>query len=169
MSDAPATDEALIREVVAFRDGLASISIATLNDLGEPESSYAPFVVDHHNNVFVFISGLAAHTANLENNPRAGLMFIEDESGAANAFARRRLQYQCHAEPVARDTDVWKAVMLLFEKRFGRFMETLQALPDFRLFRFVPYRGSYITGFGKTYRLAGERLTEVSPVVPNVK
>ena len=166
MSDAAANDKALIDEIVTFRDGLDSICIATLNDDGEPEASYAPFVTDHHSNVFVFISGLAAHTRNLENKSSAGLMFIEDEAGAANAFARRRLLYQCRAEPVARETDTWKEVMLLFEKRFGPFMATLQALPDFRLFRFVPYRGSYITGFGKTYRLAGDELGEISPVLP---
>jgi putative heme iron utilization protein len=168
MSEPASRDEDLIREIIAFRDGLQSLSIATLNESNEPESSYAPFVANDQNEVFVFVSGLAAHTWNLLNQGMAGLMFIEDESNATNTFARRRLIYQCRAEPVDKDTGDWNDIMSLFDQRFGRFMNTLRELPDFQLFRLVPYRGSYITGFGKAYTLAGEALSQVIPARPGV-
>jgi putative heme iron utilization protein len=166
MNNKAKSDVALTQEIVAFRDGFNSMVMATVNNAAEPESSYAPFVVNEKNEVFVFVSGLAGHTRNLNEQGQASLMFIEDESRAANVFARRRLVYQCKSEPVARDSSEWSQSMALFDARFGKFMETLKALPDFQLFRLVPLKGSYVTGFGKAYQLEGDALAQIRRLGP---
>lgn len=167
MNNRAKPDAALAREIVAFRDSFRSMVMATVNNAAEPDSSYAPFVVNEQNEIFVFVSALARHTRNLIEQGRASLMFIEDESQAANVFARRRLVYQCQSEPVARDTDEWRQTMVLFDARFGQFMETLKALPDFQLLRLVPLKGSYVTGFGKAYQLEGESLNRITHLGPD--
>jgi putative heme iron utilization protein len=167
MNNKAKSDAALAQEIVGFRDSFRSMVMATVNKAAEPESSYAPFVVNEQNEVFVFVSGLARHTRNLNERGQASLMFIEDESQAANVFARRRLVYQCKGEPVMRDSDEWSQAMALFDGRFGRFMETLRALPDFQLFRLVPVKGSYVTGFGKAYQLEGDALAQIRHLGPD--
>ena len=157
-----------MEEMIAFRESLKSVILATVNTDGELESSYAPYVVNENNEYFVFVSALSRHTPNLIKQRQASLMFIEDESKVANIFARRRLTYQCSAEPVNRDSDKWSKAMVIFFDRFGKFVDTLITLPDFQLFRFVPLEGNYVTGFGKAYTLSGNSLNLISQVRPGI-
>lgn len=55
-----------------------SVLMATATEDGEPVASYAPYL-EHGGDFYVYVSDLAAHTQNLKRNPRASLMFIEDE------------------------------------------------------------------------------------------
>jgi hypothetical protein len=47
-------------------------------------------------------------------------MFIEDEMGTRNFFARERFTCECRAEVVDRESKEWRTVMSLFKKKFGR-------------------------------------------------
>ena len=162
----PHTDEALMAEVVAFRDSFRSAILATVDSAGAPDASYAPFVISESGAFHVFVSLLARHTGNMLDQGIASLMFIEEESASSNIFARRRLVYQCSAQALARDNEAWPDLMAQFDTRFGRFMDTLKALPDFQLVRLVPQSGSYITGFGKAYRLTGTEMQQVQHIGP---
>ena len=163
----PQADSALTAEIVAFRDSFRSAVLATVDATGVPESSYAPCVIGDAGEIYVFVSMLARHTGNMLKQGGVSLMFIEEESSCSNIFARRRLVYQCGAEVVARDAETWPAVMTRFDERFGKFMQTLKALPDFQLFRLAPRSGSYVTGFGKAYRLTGKDLGQVQHIGPD--
>jgi putative heme iron utilization protein len=153
-------------EVVAFRDSFRSAMLATVDRAGAPDASYAPFVLSESGTFHVFVSLLARHTGNMLDQGVASLMLIEEESSSSNIFARRRLVYQCSAQALARDNEAWPDILALFDERFGKFMETLKALPDFQLVRLVPQSGSYITGFGKAYRLTGTELQQVQHIGP---
>lgn len=163
----PKTDDALTAEIVAFRDNFRSAILATVDSAGHPESSYAPCVIGDAGAFYVFVSLLARHTGNMLNQGVVSLMFIEEESSCSNLFARRRLVYQCSAEAITRDAESWSVVMTQFDERFGKFMQTLKALPDFQLLRLTPHSGSYVTGFGKAYRLAGDELRQVQAIGPD--
>ena len=85
-------------------------------------------------------------------------MLIEDEFEAANSFARRRISLQGRAQTVERDSDIFKSVISLFHRRFGKVMEIIEPLPDFQLFCVRVTSGRFVRGFGQAYELTGERL-----------
>jgi putative heme iron utilization protein len=107
---------------------------------------------------YFFLSQLASHTTNLIHNPELGLMLIEDQSAASNSFARRRISLQGRAQPVERDSDIFKRVISLFHQRFGKVMGMIEPLPDFQLFCVGVTSGRFVRGFGQAYELTGERL-----------
>ena len=59
------------------------------------------------------------HTGNLKSNPRASLLFIEDESSSENSHARRRVTYRADVSLISRDDPVWGRVLSQMEVKFG--------------------------------------------------
>lgn len=148
------------QDFLALRDNSSSAQLATLGQDETPEASHAPCILlDGH--YYLFLSQLASHTANLLRNPEVGLMLIEDEADAANSFARRRISLQGRAQPVDRGSDIFKSVISLFHRRFGKVMEIIEPLPDFQLFCVRVTSGRFVRGFGQAYALTGERLDQL--------
>ena len=154
----------LTAEVLAFRDGISTVVMATADAGGHPEASYAPYVRDDDGRFFVFLSALASHTRHIEESGVVSLLFIEGECEAREAFARRRLTVACVAKFVAREAETWRSVMDRFAARFGAVVEVLRALPDFRLFMLEPRTATYVRGFGQAYRLAVPGLEVLAPL-----
>jgi heme iron utilization protein len=168
MSSEPSTDaplsspdlDAIYDELQLFRAGFSTLSMATCSAGGEPEASYAPYLeVDR--DLYVFVSALSTHTANLIETGRVSVLFIEDEARAAHPFVRRRLTFQCQVEEVTRDEDGYKGILDLFETRFGGLVATLRTLGDFHLLRLHPERGRYVKGFGKAFAIDDVGLARV--------
>jgi putative heme iron utilization protein len=151
----------------AFRAGFDNLVLATVSPDGVPEASAAPSVAGESGEFYIYISRLSRHTANLEAHPQAGVLLIEAAEGAANAFARQRLSYQCKATLVPRDTPVFNLVLQRFSERFGDIVDTLRYLPDFQLVRLTPVAGSYVRGFGQAWRLTGPGLNNLEHLNPN--
>ncbi|MBD2576217.1 pyridoxamine 5'-phosphate oxidase family protein [Oscillatoria sp. FACHB-1406] len=145
-------------EYQQFAREVESLILGTVDLEGVPDTSYAPFVSDEARNFYIYVSGLSTHTQNLENNPRASLLLIEDESKARQIFARRRLSYNCTATLLPRDTSEWEAIVTLFQSRFGDIIEMFRSLPDFRIFKLVPQSGRFVVGFGAAYRISSDNL-----------
>ncbi len=97
-----------------------SLLLATINKDGTPLASYTPYVVDEQNQFYIFVSQLAAHTANLQQREQVSLMLIEDEGAAKQIFARQRLTYQCRVSSVGRSTPEWDLVMEQYQTRLGK-------------------------------------------------
>ena len=147
-----------------LRAAVKTTQIASLGEQG-PQVSYAPFVWhDHH--LYLYLSDLARHTANLRRNPGVGLMLIEDEACAQNPFARRRLSLQGQAELISKDTPLYGQILAEFDTRFGSIMDVIAPLPDFHLFQIKLLSGQYIQGFGQAYRLVGEHLETLEHIDP---
>ena len=166
MDKADADLAGIRKEMLRFRAGFDSLNLATVSDVGVPEASAAPMVAGRDDDFYIFISALARHTANLQANARAGVLFIQPVEAARNPFARQRLSYQCRAEQVPRETKAFADVLQRFEKRFGEIMGVLRSLPDFRLFRLVPIGGIYVRGFGQAWHLSGPGLRDLKPANP---
>ena len=115
-----------------------------------PDVSYAPFIW-REGVFYVFISELAAHTRNLMASENTSVMFIEDEAGNRNPFARRRASFVCRALEVPRDALAFEPVLADLEDVFGATVGVLKGLSDFRLFALQPVSGRYVVGFGKAY------------------
>lgn len=156
----------LLQEIADFRDGRQSALMATVDMEGVPEASVVPYVLDDTGDIYIYVSALSRHTSNLSESGKASLVFVEDEQDAGNMFARKRLSYSCVCDREKKDSQQWKWILDKFEARFGKFVQTLRDLPDFTLFHLKPVSGSYISGFGKTFRLGGDKLQQVNQVSP---
>jgi heme iron utilization protein len=143
--------EAIEAAYQGFTSQFQTAIIATVSKDGIPNASYAPFVMDDQKNIYIYVSGLSTHTQNLNAVPQASVLFIEDESKTQQAFARRRLNYECTASLAQRDTATWLQIISDFETRFGNIIQLLTTLPDFRIFQLKPNSGRFVVGFGAAY------------------
>ncbi|MDN5848025.1 MAG: pyridoxamine 5'-phosphate oxidase family protein [Nitrococcus sp.] len=146
------TADEILGELTALRESQRSVILATLGAGAYPEASYAPYVCDEWNNFYIFVSRLARHTESLEADRKASLLFIEPEHLTRQIFARRRLTYRCDVQPIGCGTAQWRAQLSALQRRFGTIVESLSRLPDFRLFRLVPFEGRFVRGFGQAFQ-----------------
>ena len=156
----PSQDK-LLQTYQAFPERFGSVVLATVSAEGQPQASYAPCVVDGDRNIYVFVSGLSAHTKNLTATSKASVLFIEDESKTQQIFARMRLSYDCVASLMDRESDEWNAIAQQFEDRFGNIVEVMRGLADFRIFQLQPQSGNFVVGFGAAYKVDPTELSRL--------
>ncbi len=154
------------REYQSLRENIKSVQLATLGEDDQPEVSYAPFIW-FEGACFLFLSQLARHTQNLLNNPAISLLIIEDQVESQNQFARRRIIWQGRAEVIGCNVELYKTVMQLFRDRFGDFIDIVEPLQDFRLFKICPHSGRFIRDFGQAFQLSGDDLNEITHINPD--
>lgn len=140
---------------------LLSLMLSTVNGAGQPQASYAPYVIDDDYQLYIFTSGLSAHTANLQTTGLASILLIEDEADASQVFARQRIAYDCRASLLPRGTPDWEAVADRFEQRFGEIIPMLRSLDDFQIFCLSPQAGRFVMGFGAAYAVDPENLSQL--------
>ena len=148
-------------EYQQFTQEFQSIIISTVNDEGMPNGSYTPFVMDEFKNIYIYVSGLSPHTQNINLNHKVNVLFIEDEAQTPQIFARRRLNYDCTATLIERETEKWLNIIEKFEARFGEIIELLRGLADFRVFKLTPHSGRFVIGFGQAYHIDGDNLDKL--------
>ncbi|HAS6199133.1 TPA: heme utilization protein HutZ [Vibrio vulnificus] len=146
-------------EIKEFRQERQTLQLATVDTDGRPNVSYAPFV-QNQEGYFVLISKIARHARNLLENPQVSLMMIEDEEGAKQLFARKRLTFDAVASVIERDTQLWHQVITQMEERFGEIVSGLSQLEDFVLFNLKAERGLFVKGFGQAYQVSGDDLVD---------
>ena len=152
-------------EFLELCENLTSAQLATLSSEGLPEASYAPCVrIDGE--IYLYLSELASHTRNLQQNPVISLLLLEPESGRGNAFARKRISLQGKVEVVGRDSPLFARVMAEFHQRFGQVVELIEGLPDFHLFRVTARQGRFVRGFAQAFELGGDRLDQLNHIDP---
>ena len=122
----------LQEEILSFIDSCNSLMLASLDDVGDPFASYAPFAVGD-DCLYVLISEIAIHATNLTQNPRASVLVVEDEGAADNLFARLRVQYKVDAEIVPHDSEAWRLGVDTLAARHGDRIHNLSELGDFKL------------------------------------
>ncbi len=155
-------------EIREFRDSCRTLQLATVDGEGNPNASYSPFVLQE-DGYYVLISEIARHARNLQQVPRVSLMLIEDESGARELFARKRLTFDAVAEVVARDDARWSKAVAALEGRFGEIIKGLSNLKDFKLFRLKPEQGLFVKGFGQAFAVSGDELVDFVHLVEGHK
>lgn len=159
----PALEKALL-EYNSLINAFQSIQMATSNTSGVPEVSYSPAVMDEQKHFYVYVSEMAAHTANLLNQKKASVMVIADESASAQIFARKRATFTCQASEVERESAHWVKVMALFSAKFGNVVDHLKGMADFHLMELTPEKGRLVIGFGKAYDVTGENLGQLEHI-----
>lgn len=140
----------LQQDIKDLISGFDTVLMATSNAEGEPEISYSPYGIVE-GELHVFLSDLALHTGNLKANPRASLLFIENEQDAEQLHARKRVTFSATAELIDRKSDRFRAVMTVMEARFGEIMPLLESLPDFHLFAMRTDCAVLVKGFADAH------------------
>lgn len=146
-----------------FPARVQSLMLSTLRSDGQPQASYAPFVMDNGRCFYVFVSGLSSHTQNLSTTHQAGILLIDDEAQTQQIFARQRLMYECTAELIDRHSPQWSNIADQFKSRFGNLIDMLRQLPDFQIFKLVPQAGQFVIGFGAAYEVDRADLSRLIP------
>ncbi|MBE8604403.1 heme utilization protein HutZ [Vibrio cyclitrophicus] len=146
-------------EIKEFRQDRRTLQLATVDEEGRPNVSYAPFV-QNQEGYFVLISDIARHARNLKVNPQVSLMMIEDEDGSKQLYARKRLTFDAQASVVERETELWTQVIGQMQERFGEIIDGLSQLQDFSLFNLKAENGLFVKGFGQAYQVSGEDLVD---------
>lgn len=147
-----------------FLSPFKSLVLSTADSVGIPNASYAPFVMDEAKNFYIYVSGLSTHTQNLQANPQASVLFLEDEAQSQQIFARRRLTFNCTATLIERNSEHWLNQIERFSEKFGGIIQVFRDLPDFRIFQLTPTEGRFIVGFGAAYRVCLEGESYLLPL-----
>jgi len=150
-----------IKEKEKILAEMNSVILGTVNSKGEPNSSYAPSVIDVDGSMYIYISDLSKHTQNLRDSRCASIMIIEDESNADNLFARKRLTISSDVLEILRDSDAWAQGLDLLEDKFGESIAYLKNLTDFRLFQLTPKSGLLVYGFARAFNFVGKKLDQI--------
>lgn len=138
-----------------------TLHLATCNNTGIPEASYAAYV-EYEGSYYIYISELAKHCSNLKENAHASVLFIESEAETKHPFARQRLTLSCTASECERDSQEFEIVMAKFSEKFGNFMDMIARLSDFHLYQLTPEQGNFVAGFAKAFTLTGNDLANIT-------
>ncbi len=139
-------------EIVEFRQQCQTLQLATVDEAGTPNVSYAPFVYNEQG-YFVLISEIAQHARNIKANPSVSMMMIEDEAKSKQLYARKRLSYHASAFAVERDSELWNQVLGELEQRFGDIVSKVSQMNDFKLYGLSVRDGLFVKGFGQAYEV----------------
>ena len=147
----------LRQELLDFINSRRSLQLSSIQPDGAPYASYAPFAIGD-DCLYVLLSEIAVHAVNLQSNPRASVLIIEDEDSAGELFARIRVNYSVQAERLKYGSNRFKRGLQALVARHGERPGKLSELRDFKLFRLTPTGGRYVKGFGRAYNLVGNSL-----------
>ncbi|GGA69636.1 heme utilization protein HutZ [Neiella marina] len=144
-------------EIKELLDSRKSFFLSSITKDGSPYASYAPFAIGDEC-FYVLLSEIAVHAVNLQVNPTASVLVIEDEDSAKELFARLRVSYQVQANLLAVDSDEWQHGLAQLVNRHGELVNNLSQLGDFKMFRLEPISGRFVKGFGRAFAFSGKGL-----------
>jgi len=149
MSDADLKEQAVAYQALIQQQ--QTMLLSTVNEQGEAESSYAPYVRDEDGVFYIYVSDLASHTQNMLQHGKASVLFIQSENQASNLFARERVTFQCAVKEIQANAEIYPVQLSKMKQCLGETIELLAGLSDFHLLALQPVSGRYIKGFGKAY------------------
>ena len=157
----------IYNEYVEFMNDAKNVYISSVNEHRggvAPEISYSPSIVDEDKNIYILVSTLSKRTESLLAERNVSLMFIEPEEQCEEIYVRTRLILYCTTLSFAFSRILWDEKVSLFKEKFGDIIDTLVSLEDFKMFRFMPIRGTFVKGFGKAYTIEGKEMDQISHI-----
>lgn len=131
-----------------------------------PSVSLVPYAIDTaHARLVLLLSGLAAHTRQLEAQPLASLMVHHAEPDDGPVHALERCTLQVHAHTPERGCADWEAARAAYLARFPD-MGFMLELGDFRLVCLEPLEGRHIAGFGAARDVERDELVALLQTPP---
>ncbi len=140
----------LMRELRALIHGRRVAALGTLDatDPAQPFVSMVPYAVwPQAAALVVHLSGLAAHTRNLQAHPQASLLVMAGEPDGEPVHALQRVTLEVVAETPERGSDPWRVARGAYLARFPE-AEPMTELGDFRFVLLRPAGARQVAGFG---------------------
>jgi len=131
----------------------SNISFLATQGKHGPETSMAPFALDC-GAILLHLSKLARHMANIERNPKIGLMICTPETEGVSPLSLPRLSLQGEVSLV--DDDQYQAAQAAYVQQIPD-AEMLFSFADFTLFQFSASRIHWVGGFGKARKVPLEQ------------
>lgn len=144
----------------SLRRLLETQPVAALGTLhrGDPAVSMVPFVLPAgETRLFIHVSGLATHTADMQKHPRVSLLVIAESGAASSPQSLPRVTLQADARTLPDDDPDYAAARAAYLDRFPAAAETFE-LGDFSIVALQPVSARLVAGFGRAYSLVGESL-----------
>ena len=147
----------------SVEDLARSVSVASLGTIhdGEPAVSMVPFALSQDGTaIYVHVSRLARHTADMIRAPRVALMIMESESTGTSSLALARLSMEGEAREIAHDSSEYMSARAAYIERHPE-AEPMFGFADFSLFAISLESGRFVGGFARAFDLSAEALAEV--------
>jgi putative heme iron utilization protein len=151
----------LMRELRALLHGQRIAALGTLGAGGEPQVSMVPYaIVGAQGCIVIHVSGLAAHTRNMQRAPVVSLMVMQPEMAGAPVHALPRVSLDGRAEVLAPETPLWMACREAYLARFPE-AEPMTQLGDFRFVALHVSGARHVAGFGAARTVNAQELALV--------
>lgn len=136
-------------------------AIATLHG-GTPLASMVAYAPEPGlAGLLLFLSGLAAHTRNLADEPQTSLAVSEPDPGTGDPQTLPRVSLQGRVTAIPRETPEFESAWASYVARFPEAAPRL-GLGDFVLLRLVVDEARYVGGFARAATLGGAALREAA-------
>jgi len=147
----------------ALRSLLASQRVAALGTLGAdgfPFVSMVPFAVEATSaQVVIHVSGLAAHSRNLQAAPRVSLLVMQAEVAGEPVHALPRVTLEGLATVLRRDSAEWSRARDAYLARFPD-AQPMTELGDFMFVGIAVQGARQVAGFGAARSLDADAITQ---------
>ncbi len=152
------------RLTVALRSLLQNQRVAALGTLdtdGFPFVSMVPFAVEPASaQLVIHVSGLAAHTRNLQTTPRVSLLVMQAEVTGEPVHALARVTLEGVATVLERESAAWRQARDAYLARFPD-AQPMTELGDFMFVGVAVQGARQVAGFGAARSLDAETMAEV--------
>lgn len=158
-SHSPRLSHAL-RELLASRR-TAALGTLDAGDPGQPFVSMVPYaLLPAARSLVLHVSGLAAHTRNLQACPRVSLLVMAGEVAGEPVHALPRVTLEGLARVPAHGSPDWAAARVAYLARFPE-AEPMTALGDFMFVLVAPTSARQVAGFGAARTVDADDLAQI--------
>lgn len=149
------------RLTIALRSLLQSqrvASLGTIGDDGAPYVSMVPYALAPSAGcLVVHVSGLAAHTRNLQVRPNVSLLVMQPEGSGESVHALPRVSLAAVAKVLAPNSRAWEECRASYLARFPE-AEPMTQLGDFMFVAVEVKNARHVAGFGTARSIDDEEV-----------
>lgn len=156
-----AHESRLTRELRSLLHEQRVAALGTLCEDGAPLVSMVPYAIEPARPCLVIhVSGLAAHTSNLQTAPGVSLLVMRAEVRGESVHALPRVTLEGRAEGLAPASSAWQACRAAYLERFPE-AEPMTHLADFMFIAIHVTAARQVAGFGAARSIDKDELALV--------
>jgi putative heme iron utilization protein len=135
-------------------------ALGTMDEKGRPFVSMVPFAVDPETAAIVLhVSGLAAHTRNMQLRPQVSLLVMQSEVAGEPVHALPRITLEGLATTLQPNSSAWHSAKAAYLARFPE-AEPMTQLGDFMFVGIEVTAARQVAGFGAARSVDAEELKQ---------
>ena len=151
----------LTRELITLLSTQRVAALGTIDETGAPFVSMVPFAIEPQLHCLVIhVSGLAAHTRNLQACDRVSLMVMQSEVTGEPVHALPRVTLEGVVEVAERGSPQWVACRASYLARFPE-AEPMTELGDFKFVAIHVTGARQVAGFGAARSIDEDEISRV--------